>query len=100
MPREVTDASGAFHLRAVDPRKPYLLTVRAEGFAPAETEVLDLEPYRTRSGVTVSLSRGMTIVGRIEDASGRPIRDVALTAKKAAARGHGMMMFGGPGGAA
>ena len=100
--RALTDADGSFRLSPIDPSENYTVKVRAEGFAPAEQLVTDLEARRTKTGMRIALDRGRTVIGVVVDEEGSSVRDVTIELKKAASgRGMGMMMMmdGGANGA-
>jgi uncharacterized GH25 family protein len=84
LPRTLSAEKGVFRLSPLDPDKNYDVKVRAEGYAPAKSAVSGLEPYKTKSGVTVQLSRGQSIKGKVVDGEGRSIRGCAVTATPAA----------------
>jgi protocatechuate 3,4-dioxygenase beta subunit len=89
--RNLSDAEGKFRLGPLDPAKSYTVKVRSEGFAPAEQPISGLEPYATRGGVTVTMSRGQTVNGVVVDPSGNAIRDASIEIRPGAA-GRGQMM--------
>jgi uncharacterized GH25 family protein len=92
LPRTLSDASGAFRIGQIDPEKSYTLEVQAEGFAPAELTVSELEPYRTKSGLRIELSRGQGLRGTVVDGEGLPLRDATVKLQPASS-GHGMRML-------
>ena len=90
-PRNLSGPRGEFRLSPIDPDERWIVKVDAEGFAPAEQVVSGLEPYSTRSGVEIVLTRGQGISGTIVDGSSRPLRDVAVTLKPDNVKSMGMM---------
>ncbi|NIS34191.1 MAG: hypothetical protein GWO04_31450, partial [Actinobacteria bacterium] len=70
---------GTFRLSPIDPEQNYTVRVRAEGYAPGERAVNDLEPYRVKSGVRVELDRGRRLTGRVVDVEEHPVADVKVS---------------------
>jgi uncharacterized GH25 family protein len=99
MPRNVTTSEGKFRLSPLDPDKSYIVKAKSEGFAPAESTVSGLEPYATKSGVSLTLSGGQTVIGVLVDPSGNPIRDASIELTPGQSR-HGMMIVMDSGSAA
>ena len=99
VPRAITNSRGHFRLSPLDPQNRYTVKARAEGFAPAEVAVSDLQPYRTRTDVRLTLWSGQTVIGLVADAEGNALRETAVTLEPAAPGGMGMMrvMRGGDG---
>jgi uncharacterized GH25 family protein len=83
MPRTLSGERGAFRLSPLNPDKGYDIKVRAEGYAPAKLTVTGLEPYETRAGLAVTLTRGQAIRGIVVDEEGRPIREASVAATPA-----------------
>jgi len=91
LPRDVTSSEGKFRLSPLDPDTTYIVKAMSSGFAPAESTVSGLEPYGTKSGVSLSLSGGQSVTGVLVDPSGHPIRDATIELAPQKSR-HGMMM--------
>lgn len=68
--RTVEDPEGRFTMESATPGR-YILGVAAEGRPPARSEVIDVEPGRTVSGVRIVLPRGAILSGVITDAETR-----------------------------
>lgn len=71
-----TGQDGAFRMSDLTPSIPYRLTVRAEGFAPAEIEIAPLDHKTASSGrqvVEIVLSRGRAVHGIVVDEKGEPV---------------------------
>ena len=88
--RSVTDEHGRFRLNGVDPERSWILGVQADAYAPATTELVGLEPYRTKKDVVVVLERGGRIAGRVVDEDGAPISGASLRASRASEGGGPM----------
>lgn len=96
-PDAVTDARGRFRLGPIDADEAHTLRASAEGFATATTDVLDLQPRRTKRGVRLELSPGRTVVGRVVGPEGEPLSEAEVSFEPA--RQGGRMVFRmGPGG--
>ena len=80
VPDAITDEQGRFRITAIDPDRDYDVKARAEGYAPAEQAVVDLQPHRTVSGITLTLAAGRAIRGSVVDQDGNAIGGVELTA--------------------
>lgn len=78
LPRARTSPQGTFRLSPVDPRNGYEMKVRAEGFAPAGRVVTDLQPYRTKAGLKVTLLRGRALRGTVVDGEGRGLGEASV----------------------
>jgi protocatechuate 3,4-dioxygenase beta subunit len=97
--RSRSGPSGRFRISPIDPEQSYELRVRADGYAPASEVLTGLEPYRTRAGLRIALTRGQTLTGTVVDSDGNPLRDAAVRlAAAAAGRGLGGMRLTQPGG--
>ena len=72
-PSTRTDEKGRFLLTGLDPGTAYLATARRQGFASGETELPELEPLATVSGVRIVLDVGARLVGQVIDDGGAPI---------------------------
>ncbi len=91
-PRNRSNPQGEFRIGPLDPEQSYSLAVQAEGHAPATAELTGLEPYRTRSGLVLTLDRGKRVVGRLVDTDGAPLRDGSIELSPATpGRNMGMM---------
>jgi len=93
--RSRSGPSGKFRISPIDPEQSYELRVRAEGYAPASEVLTGLEPYRTRAGVRIELTRGQSLTGTVVDTDGNPLRDAAVRLAAAAPRRglHGMRLM-------
>jgi protocatechuate 3,4-dioxygenase beta subunit len=89
--RNLSGSRGEFRLSPIDPEERWAVKVNAEGYAPAEQAVGGLEPYGTKSGVAITLSRGQTVSGTVVDESSRPLREVAVSLSPDNTRSMGMM---------
>lgn len=69
-----TNAEGRFHFGAT-PAGRYLLTVEADGYAPAHVQVV-----APSSSVRVVLQRGAPFKGRVLEADGSPVKGVRVSA--------------------
>jgi len=98
-PRARSDARGRFRIASIDPSKSWNLRGSAEGFAAAEQAVGALEPYRTKGGMRLALSRGRSIVGSVVDGDEAAIPGALVRATKASAP-EGMRMIRVVGGGA
>jgi len=95
--RALTDAKGGFRLSPVDPERPYTARATAEGFAPTELAITDLQPYGTKKNVRLELGRGHTLSGTIVDGEGGRIREARVVARPGSgAASQGMMVIAGP----
>jgi carboxypeptidase family protein len=98
LPRARTDAKGKFRISSIDPEKSWELHARASGFAEGTQPLSALEPYRTKAGVRVALSRGRGIAGSVTDKDEAVLPGAIVRATKAApAEGGRMIRMIGPG---
>lgn len=76
---EVTDASGKFTLREVDPGM-YTLSVERDGYVVArgQPQTVSVQAGQTTSDVKLKLVRTGTVSGRILDADGDPVSGVSV----------------------
>ena len=82
-----TAADGSFKATRLLPGDDQRLTVAHPDFEARTTTGLSLPAGATRT-VTVTLRRGLTLVGRVRDEAGRPVPDAAV--EVSAARGFGV----------
>ena len=68
-----TDTDGSFELCGFMPGMAYAIHATAPGFAPAQTDVFQVQENQPPAPVQVRLSRGGSIEGRVVDASGAPV---------------------------
>jgi protocatechuate 3,4-dioxygenase beta subunit len=92
VPRALSGPRGEFRIGSIDPDENYDVKVTAEGFAPAEQAVTELEPYRTRSGLRITLGRGHVLTGTVVDEEGVAISGASVEAKTASPSGGGHMI--------
>jgi protocatechuate 3,4-dioxygenase beta subunit len=78
LPRSLTGPRGEFRLGPIDPEGTYVIAAHAKGYAPAERDVSDLAPRRTREGLDIVLTRGRLVTGTLVDPAGHPVRDGAV----------------------
>ncbi|MFT7667937.1 MAG: hypothetical protein ACI8X5_000623 [Planctomycetota bacterium] len=72
--QEVRGASaGAFVLSVRKPRGSFVIEVRAEGFAPSYSPLIDNDGGGSVAGIQIALTRGATIRGRLVDSSGAAV---------------------------
>jgi protocatechuate 3,4-dioxygenase beta subunit len=88
---------GTFRLTGLDPEQSYQLSVKHPGFGPVKTELVGLEPRKTKTGVTIKLQAGLSIVGTVVDAQGVPLPGAQVSARPAPAdrQGRVMVVIGG-----
>lgn len=77
-----SDAHGHFRIEGLPP-SPIVLSAAQSGYAPATLEISELTPHQELSDVRVVLRRAGRIAGRIEDARGRPVSGVYVSARGA-----------------
>ena len=82
-----TAADGTFKATRLLPGDDQRLTVAHPDFEPTTTTGLSLAAGTART-VTVTLRRGLTLVGRVRDEAGRPVPDAAVEVSPA--RGFGV----------
>jgi protocatechuate 3,4-dioxygenase beta subunit len=70
-PELSTGEDGCFEIEGISP-EAVIFRASAEGFAPSETQPVDLAPGETREDVLLSLGRGGTLTGEVYDARGKP----------------------------
>jgi protocatechuate 3,4-dioxygenase beta subunit len=73
----ITDGDGRFELDDVDPGT-FELTTEAEGFVTHHLAHQVVEPGRDLEGVTITLERGASVLGRVTDASGAPMPEATV----------------------
>lgn len=64
---------------ALEPGQSYWLLVKAPGYAAGRTPEITVSKGERREGVTVRLTRGATITGRVVDAKGEPIANASVS---------------------
>lgn len=75
--KDVEDAEGRFELNA--PMKgEYQVEASAPGYAPSFSSSFSIEDGQELPGLTVNVDRGGSIVGRIVDSKGAPIRGALI----------------------
>lgn len=68
------DPGGAFELVGLDPGT-YVVLAKAAGYAPSNSKPFTVTAtHTTLSGVAVRLSKGASLVGRVLDPEGQPVR--------------------------
>ncbi|MFL6262254.1 MAG: carboxypeptidase regulatory-like domain-containing protein [Thermoanaerobaculia bacterium] len=72
-------ADGRFRLPLLTPGQVYEVTAVQEGFAPASVKTDALPRGRSPRPVRIVLERGATVLGKILDPEGKPVRDAELT---------------------
>jgi len=75
-PRAVSDADGHFEWKGA-PAGPARVSVSATGFASATKEIT-VAADKLLEGVTIVLTRGRTLRGKVTNASGEPLADVSV----------------------
>jgi protocatechuate 3,4-dioxygenase beta subunit len=71
-------ADGRFRLRLLAPGKLYEVTAAREGFAPTSVKADSLSRDRSPKPVRIVLERGATVLGKILDPEGKPVREAEL----------------------
>ena len=64
---------------AIEPGQSYWLLVKAPGYAPSRSAEINIAKGGRREGVTVRVTRGATITGRVVDANAAPIADASVS---------------------
>lgn len=73
-----TDAAGFFDFRGLSLPGSYLVSAAAESLAPAATDAVELSPARPVVEVSIALTRGFSIAGRVQHENGTPAEDVQV----------------------
>ena len=71
--RSLSDASGRFELRQLDPAGAYQLVAAREGFSTARIPVAAIEPSELRDLQPIRLERGRHLFGRVVDVDEQPV---------------------------
>ncbi len=74
-----TDSSGRFRLDGLKPKQRWTARVLAPGFAVLESVLPPLAPDPVTT-LRLALQRGRTVVGRVVDAAGSPLREAEVRA--------------------
>src|SRR5207245_6281399 len=69
---------GRFVLRDVGTETEMQVDAAKKGFPTAHSASLKLTPAERKSGVTITIPRGLAFTGRVTDANGRPLSGVAV----------------------
>jgi hypothetical protein len=87
---------GRFTIRVADPE--VRLNAAKKGLPAGKTENLRVSPGERKRGVTITISRGFELTGKVTDHDGKPLSGVAVSAAEAVSGPAGMMrvMIGGP----
>jgi protocatechuate 3,4-dioxygenase beta subunit len=91
-------ADGRFRLPLLSPGKLYEVAAALDGFAPATEKAGALPRGRSPRPVRIVLERGATIVGKVLDSEGQPVRGAELTLalSQEAMLSQGSSWSGGP----
>ncbi len=74
------DADGRFRISALSPQSGYILTALHRDHAAGTTEKIEVRTGKPVEGVTIVLTRGGTLRGRVTDVKGEPIGGASLAA--------------------
>ena len=77
-PRPFQDDGGFYRIGGLDPGD-YILEARATGFAPGRSDVVRVERDQEITGVDIVLDKGGTLLGRVVNSSGDPVRGAVVT---------------------
>ncbi len=80
---------GRFVLRGVQADADVQVEALKAGFPSASSSTLKLVPGERRSGVTITIPRGVALTGRVTDHDGKPVSGVAVTTTEAEGNGGG-----------
>jgi protocatechuate 3,4-dioxygenase beta subunit len=72
-------ADGRFRLPLLAPGQLYEVAAVQDGFAPASVKTDALTRDRSPRPVRIVLERGATVLGKLQDPDGKPVRDAELT---------------------
>src|SRR5439155_3476448 len=83
---------GRFSLR-VEPDADLQIEATKKGLPSAKSSALRLASGERKSGVTITVPRGIAVSGRVTDRNGKPLSGVAVTASESeGGGGMGMMI--------
>ena len=91
-PAAVSGPDGRFVLRSVVTESDQQVDAAKKGFPVGRSASLRLSPGERKSGVVITIPRGIAFSGRVTDADGRPLSGVEIEAVDAARDGGGGMM--------
>lgn len=80
-----TAPDGRFVLRSVEPDADIYVGATKRGYPSAKSPVMKLAAGERKSGVVLTIPRGLTVTGRVTDKENKPLSGVAVDATEAAA---------------
>jgi Carboxypeptidase regulatory-like domain len=80
---------GRFVLRGVQVDADVQVEALKAGFPSASSSTLKLVPGERRSGVTITIPRGVALTGRVTDHDGKPVSGAEVTTSEAEGNGGG-----------
>lgn len=88
----VTGPDGHFYLRGVDTDTDIRVSAQKKGYPVASSQTLRVAPAEKKSGVSVTIPRGVALTGKVTDSAGKPLSGVAVDAVEASNDFGGMGM--------
>jgi hypothetical protein len=88
-----TGPDGRFVLRNVQPSDALRFEASKKGLPAGETDRIALSGGETRSGVVITIPRGIEVTGIVTDARGVPLSGVAVTSSPSRPGNRGMMQL-------
>lgn len=84
---------GRFVLRSAEPDEPFGLEATKKGFPGGKAPSMKLAGGETKSGVVITIPRGIEVTGIVTDQNGDPVSGVAVTSASPERGGGGPMMI-------
>jgi protocatechuate 3,4-dioxygenase beta subunit len=81
--RAAADAQGRFELRSLRPEESYEVRASRAGAFPSMQRVVASDPSTPPRGITLVLSPARAVLGKIQDAEGRPVAGAEVLARPA-----------------
>lgn len=82
---------GRFVIRAAQTDEDIAVDANKKGFPSARSSTLRLAPGDRKSGVMITIPRGLAVTGRVTDKDGKPLSGVAVAADESRPRNPGLM---------
>lgn len=88
----VSAPDGRFVLRGADTGADLQLEAQKRGLPVAKSATLKLNPGERKTGVTITIPRGLTLSGKVTDKDGKPLSGVAVDAAESGGDMGAMMV--------
>ena len=89
----VSGPDGKWVLRGASPDESFGLDATKKGFPTGKAPSMKLASGETKTGVVITVPRGIEVAGIVADAGGSPLSGVSVTASESESGGRGNRMF-------